>query len=90
MAAAWLAAQVALLELNDPHHFNSFSYALGDDFSRAIACLARWRTVRGAVLQGAGQHFSVGGNPYRYAEFASVPLPTLARTVRDIRWTLET
>ena len=40
--------------------------------------------VRACMLQGAGQHFSVGGNPYRSTGFASVPLPTLARTCRDL------
>ena len=40
--------------------------------------------MRGAVLQGAGQHFSVGGNPYRSVDFISVPLPTLARTCREL------
>ena len=27
---------LALLELNDPTHFNSFSYALGEDFLRVV------------------------------------------------------
>ena len=77
-------SSIATLELYDPHHFNSFSYALGDDFASAVACLAGLQSIRGAVLQGAGQHFSVGGNPYRSSEFASVPLPTLSRTVREL------
>ena len=76
-------ACVARLELYDPSHFNSFSFALGDDFRRAVDCVQELG-MRAATLQGAGQHFSVGGNPYRSTDFSNVPLPTLARTCREL------
>ena len=70
--------------LSDGPDCVSWHRALGDDFGRAVKWLQGLKHVRGAVLQGAGQHFSVGGNPYRSVDFISVPLPTLARTCREL------
>ena len=53
-----------LLQLNDPEHFNTFSTGLGEDMRRAVLHICAQPSVGSVVLQGAGPHFSVGGNPY--------------------------
>ena len=57
-------AATAILQLNDPEHFNTFSNALGEDMRRAVQHVSAQPDVTSVVLQGAGPHFSVGGNPY--------------------------
>ena len=54
----------ATLEINDPAHFNTLSSLLGDDMHHAAAHLANISEVTSVLLQGAGAHFSIGGNPY--------------------------
>ena len=54
----------ATLQLNDPEHFNTFSMELGEDMRRVAAHTCCLPHVACVVLQGAGPHFSAGGNPY--------------------------
>merc|ERR1712023_487928 len=59
-------ASTAILQLNDPKHFNTFSNELGEDMLHAIGVhVSALPSVVSVVLQGAGPHFSVGGNPYQ-------------------------
>ena len=60
-------ARVAMLELNDPKHFNALSSEMADDMQRAVAWLRSQPTsmVKAVVLQGCGAHFCPGGNPHR-------------------------
>ena len=53
-----------VVELADFEHFNTFSAALGDDMLRAVDYLQALSVGSPVMLQGAGPHFSVGGNPY--------------------------
>ena len=56
---------VAVLELLDPQRFNTMSWALGDDMSRAVDHVrGRRDAVRGLTIQGAGRVFCAGGNPH--------------------------
>jgi enoyl-CoA hydratase/carnithine racemase len=57
-------AATAVLQLNDPEHFNTFSTGLGEDMRRAMQQICALPSVASVVLQGMGPHFSVGGNPY--------------------------
>ena len=45
-------------------HFNTFSTGLGADMRYAVERVRTLSGVASVVLQGAGPHFSVGGNPY--------------------------
>ena len=60
-------ARVATLELNDPQHFNALSSAMADDMQQAVQWLRTQpaSAVKSLVLQGRGEHFCPGGNPYR-------------------------
>ena len=62
----------AVVQLNDPSHFNAFSTGLGEDMWRAVAHVHTLADVTSAVLQGAGPHFSVGGNPYTIGRESSI------------------
>jgi hypothetical protein len=55
---------VAALELHDPQRFNTMSWALGDDMTRAVRHLSRLGGIRALTLQAAGSTFCAGGNPY--------------------------
>ena len=60
-----LDARVAIVELHDPKRSNTMTAELSEDMSVAAASVLRYSgTVCSVVLQGAGSHFSVGGNPY--------------------------
>ena len=56
-------SKVAVVELNDPSRMNSFSAELAEDVAEAAASIGRDPLVKAVVLQGAGPHFSVRGNP---------------------------
>jgi enoyl-CoA hydratase/carnithine racemase/NADP-dependent 3-hydroxy acid dehydrogenase YdfG len=62
-----IAENVALLELNDPSHFNALTMEMASDMQIAV----QWLKAQGhgsiisVVLQGAGDHFCPGGNLYR-------------------------
>ena len=72
----------AIISLNDPHHFNSFSVGLGDDMQAAVNYLRGLRHVASVALQGAGPHFSVGGNPYALPSLGKVDHASFARSLR--------
>ena len=57
-------AATAILQLNDPEHFNTFSTGLGEGMRCAVQQICALPSVASVVLYGAGPHFSVGGNPY--------------------------
>ena len=57
-------AATVILELHDPEHFNTFSSGLGEDMCHAVQRVCALPSMTSVVLQGAGPHFSVGGNPY--------------------------
>ena len=66
--------QAALIELNDVSHFNALGDALSNDLLEAIK--HAHERARAFVLQAAGPHFCVGGNPY--GKHADLPLSALA------------
>ena len=70
-------SKVAVVELNDPARMNSFSKELAEDVAEAAAFIGREPFVKAIVLQGAGPHFSVGGNPFS-REKAGTPLAAVA------------
>jgi len=70
------ASGVCILELNDPTHCNAIDWAIADDLRRAIEKLKRMDGVRAIVLQGAGDHFCVGVNPYNFIRRTKA-LPTI-------------
>ena len=55
---------VVVIELNDPLHFNSLDHVLPNDLGKAIDHACACVSAHGLVLQAAGPHFCVGGNPY--------------------------
>jgi hypothetical protein len=75
-----VAERAALLELNDPSHFNALSMEMASDMQAAVKWLAaRERgSVRSVALQGAGEHFCPGGNMYRQG----APTTSLAAVAR--------
>ena len=58
---------MAVLELNDPEHFNAISAEMADDMLRAVQWLRSQppTRVKAVVLQGRGSHFCPGGNTHR-------------------------
>ena len=69
-------AGVAVLELSDTAHFNALGSALGRDLRMAVRYLSTQTQLRGAVLQAAGPHFCIGGNPWE--THVDAPLASLA------------
>ncbi|HPE71281.1 MAG TPA: beta-ketoacyl synthase N-terminal-like domain-containing protein, partial [Candidatus Competibacter sp.] len=58
---------VLVITLNDPTHANAIDWAIANDLHRAIATAkAMGDAVRAVVLQGSGEHFCVGVNPYSF------------------------
>ena len=69
-----------VIQLDDPKQFNTFSNALGEDMRRAVQHVSTVPDVASVVLQGAGPHFSVGGNPYAMrGSHATSPAAVLLR-----------
>ena len=68
-------AQV-VIQLNDPEHFNTFSTGLGKDMHCALQHVRVQPSVGCVVLQGAGAHFSAGGNPWHQHRSAHQLLAT--------------
>ncbi len=76
---------VLVIELNDPDFSNAIDWAVGDDLARAIAAARDLKPLRAVVLQGAGDHFCVGVNPYNFIRRTKeLPVLTAARAVHDI------
>ena len=77
-------AATAILELDDPEHFNTFSNALGEDMRRAMQHVSAVPDVGSVVLQGAGPHFSVGGNPYAIRSSHVMSPAAFALSLREL------
>ena len=56
--------KVVVIVLNDPAHFNAMGGALADDLAKVTEHTSTLVHARGFVLQAAGPHFCIGGNPY--------------------------
>ena len=80
-----VAEHVALLELNDPSHFNALTKEMASDMQMAVQWLATQGrgSIISIVLQGAGDHFCPGGNMYRDRAPAAT-LPAGARASIDL------
>lgn len=79
-----VADGVALVELNDPSHFNTLSKEIASDMQTAVQWVASQKrgAIRSVVLQGAGDHFCPGGNLYRDKELTSAEsLAVAARAI---------
>ena len=80
-----IAEGVSRLELNDPLRFNTLSMAMASDMQAAV----RWLTLQersakwSVLLQGMGEHFCPGGNPY-VKEASPSPLAVAARMSVDL------
>ena len=81
-----IAECVALVELNDPLHFNTLTAELAADAQAAVAWVAMQErgAVQTVVLQGAGDHFCPGGNMFRVARTQSSTLVAAARASYDL------
>ena len=77
-------AATAILQLNDPEHFNTFSTGLGDDMRRAMQHICALSSVASVVLHGAGPHFAVGGNPYAVRGSVVESLAGFALSLREL------
>ncbi|MEM7446462.1 MAG: SDR family oxidoreductase, partial [Pseudomonadota bacterium] len=76
---------VAIIELNDPDFSNAIDWAIGDDLAKAIRAAKKLDPLRSVVLQGSGEHFCVGVNPYNFIRRTKqLPVLTAARVVHDI------
>jgi enoyl-CoA hydratase/carnithine racemase/thioesterase domain-containing protein len=76
---------VALLELNDPSHFNAISIEMASDMQAAVAWLTSQErdAIKSVVVQGAGPHFCPGGNMYRSSSQGPSSLEAAARASID-------
>ena len=72
------------LQLNDPEHFNTFSTGLGEDVRHAVQHICSLPSVSSVVLQGAGPHFSVGGNPYAKHGSIGATLASYTLSLREL------
>ena len=69
---------IAVLSLNDPDRSNTLSHDLASDVHHAALRLrSEVGALRCIVLQGEGEHFSVGVNPFNYASNAPKPFVAL-------------
>ena len=71
-------AAMAIVQLSDPEHFNTFSSGLGEDTRLAMSRLQALPGVASVVLQGTGAHFSAGGNPWSLSFGMSTPAASTA------------
>jgi len=60
------AAGLAVIELNDPKRANSMDDAIAVQFAAVVEKVQRTEGVRGVILQGNGDHFCTGINPYTF------------------------
>jgi enoyl-CoA hydratase/carnithine racemase len=72
------------VQLNDPEYFNTFSNQLGDDMRCAVQHICLRPLTLAVVLQAAGPHFSVGGNPYSMRDSIAVTLAGFAVSLREM------
>lgn len=56
------AGGIAMITLNEPDNLNAMNEPMGRDFGRILTDIDRDKSVRVAVLTGAGRAFSSGGN----------------------------
>ena len=75
---------MALVQLSDPALFNTFSNELGEDMRRAVQHVSTRPDFLAVVLEGAGPHFSVGGNPYSMSDNVAVQLAGFAIRIREL------
>jgi phthiocerol/phenolphthiocerol synthesis type-I polyketide synthase C len=77
---------VGVLTLSDAVHCNAIDWAMSDDLRRAIDALKRRKNdLRALVLQGAGDHFCVGVNPYNFIRRTKqLPVITSAQITYEI------
>ena len=77
---------VLVITLNDPTHANAIDWAIANDLHRAIATAkAMGDAVRAVVLQGSGEHFCVGVNPYSFIRRTKdLPVLTAAHVTYEI------
>ena len=80
------AGSACRLELNDASHFNALSSEMASDMQMAVRWLAAQDkgSITGALVQGAGEHFCPGGNPYRMLASFATALPAAARASIDL------
>ena len=79
-----MRSTMAILQLDDPESFNTFSNGLGADMRRAVQHARSLPALSGVSLQGAGRHFSVGGNPYTMRLDAAASAAGLALSLRKL------
>src|SRR5258708_34285525 len=58
-----VAERVATVTINRPEHLNAVNAALHHEFEQIWLDLAQDRDVNAILLTGAGQAFSIGGDP---------------------------
>lgn len=77
---------VLVITLNDPTHSNAIDWAIAADLQQAIsAAKVMGDAVRAVVLQGRGDHFCVGVNPYSFIRRTKdLPVLTAARVTYEI------
>eukprot|EP01147_Barroeca_monosierra_P003176 gene3176-8218_t len=57
-----VADSVATITLNDPKHLNALTENMGDQLSEIVEELRQRKDIRVAILTGAGEAFSAGGD----------------------------
>ena len=83
VAVDWEPARaVAVIQLNDPNHFNALSGEIGISLATAVDFLKSESDVCACVLQGNGPHFCVGANPYD--RHAVIPLADMAAGILSL------
>ena len=79
-------AAIALVELNDPEHFNALTHEMASDMAAVTERMRSYTraSVHSAVLQARGAHFCPGGNLYRLKSVQSTDLRAAARSAVDL------